>query len=115
MTASNRFGLDPTDYELINAARDYVQETPRLQKYRKTITNVAALIVNVLMIVIVVPTDIIPADAAVGIAAAIQSLGALVSYAAPNALTPDQAERLAGYLAERNRTVDGRTGEHRAG
>lgn len=95
----DKFELDSVDRELIIAARDYVQETPRLAKYRKTIANVAALIVNVLMIVIVVPTDLIPADAAVAVAAAIQSIGALVSYAAPNALTDDQAGRLAAYLA----------------
>lgn len=104
MTSSNRFGLDPADYELLNAARDYVQETPRLAKYRKTIVNVAALVVNVIMIVVLVPTNVLPADAAAGIAAAVQAVGGLLSYAAPNAITKDQADRIGAFIAKNRPT-----------
>ncbi len=101
--AEGRFGFDPADYAFANAAAQYVRDTPRLAKYRKTIVNVAGVIVNVLMLVILVPTDVLPGDVAAPLALGIQGVTAALAYAFPNAITKDQADKLTGYIATTRR------------
>ncbi len=95
--------LDPADRELVNAAITYVRDTPRLAKYRKTIINVAGIIANVALLIATVPSDLLPPEVAGIVVVGIQGVASALAYAFPNAITEEQADKLAGYVTAARR------------
>jgi hypothetical protein len=92
--------------------RSYLQHTPRLAPYRKTIANVAALAVALATFLVSVPAEWLPPEVAAGIAFGVWAVGAVVSYLVPNAITPTQGKALEEYAETYGRHAkrDGATG-----
>lgn len=78
--------------------KEYVQTTPRLAPYRKTIANVAGLLGALAAFLVTVPTEWLPVGWGYGIAVGVQATGTIVGYLVPNAVTPEQAQKITDYV-----------------
>lgn len=90
---------------LVDMAQNLANKSSWWKQNRTSVANIAGILLNVMMFIVMVPNDALSTSTAAYIAIGIQGVAATIGIMVPDAISPKQAQALSDYVG-RHRKED---------